>query len=249
MKNRASLLFTLLFSSTFLAAQTHDHPARGERREMDQATEVMTRHRHTMGPHMKLSTLRPASDKDAQRARQIVDDARRAIEKYKDSAAAEADNFKMFLPNLKNQKQYHFTNYGYAMEAAFRFNPEHPTSLLYEKDKQTGKLRLIGVMYTAPARLSEEQLHERVPLSVAQWHQHVNMCIPPRDQREEMFRPNARFGLMGSISTKEACEQAGGTFRARIFGWMVHMYPYEKTADAIWSVERQKNFMDTAHQH
>jgi len=27
----------------------------------------------------------------------------------------------------------------------------------------------------------------------------------------------------------------------RIFGWMVHLYPYEKTMDDIWSVERQKH--------
>ena len=31
------------------------------------------------------------------------------------------------------KKQYHFTNNLYAMEAAFRFNPEHTTSLLHEK--------------------------------------------------------------------------------------------------------------------
>jgi len=24
-----------------------------------------------------------------------------------------------------------------------------------------------------------------------------------------------------------------------IFSWMVHLYPFEKTQDAIWSVERQ----------
>jgi hypothetical protein len=218
-------------------------------REIDQATEVMSRHTHTMGPHMKLSSLREENPADEERARKIVTAARQAIEKYQDPRAAEADNFRMFMPNLKNQKQYHFTNYGYALEAALHFDPEHPTSLLYEKDKKSGQLKLIGLMYTAPARFTEDELHERIPLSVSQWHQHVNLCVPPRDQRGEMFRPNARFGLMGSIATKEACEQGGGTFRPRIFGWMVHMYPFEKTPEAIWSVERQKNFMDTPHQH
>jgi hypothetical protein len=68
----------------------------------------------------------------------------------------------------------------------------------------------------------------------------VNLCIPPKDQRAEMLGPNPRFGLLGSISTEEACKAAGGTFRPRIFGWMIHMYPYEKAPDEIWSVERQK---------
>ena len=27
--------------------------------------------------------------------------------------------------------------------------------------------------------MSEDQLSERVPLSVAQWHAHVNLCFPP----------------------------------------------------------------------
>jgi hypothetical protein len=193
--------------------------------------------------------LRAPSQADEKRAQEIVDTAKKAIEKYRDPAAAEADNFKMFLPKLKNQKQFHFTNYAYAMEAAFRFNPEHPTSLLYEKDKKSGRFRLIGAMYTAPARLTEDQLHERIPLSISQWHQHVNMCLPPREQRSEMFRANGRFGLMGSISTKSECEQAGGTFRPRIFGWMVHVYPYEKAPDAIWSVERQKSFLEAVHNH
>ncbi len=238
-----------LFMTPALLAQHSEHDPPPAAKELDQATEAMSHHSHAMGPHMKLTQLRSPSVTDEKRAQDLVDTAKKAIQKYRDPAAAEANHFKMFLPKLKNQKQYHFTNYAYAMEAAFRFNPEHPTSLLYEKDKKSGRFKLIGAMYTAPARLTEDQLHERIPLSVSQWHQHVNLCIPPREQRGEMFRANGRFGLMGSISTAEECEQAGGTFRPRIFGWMVHMYPYEKTSNAIWSVERQKNFVETVHNH
>jgi len=130
-----------------------------------------------MGAHMHMSALRPASAADSAKAQQIVDSARAALEKYKDVKAAEADGFKIFLPQVK-QPMYHFTNYEYAMEAGWKFNPEHPTSLLYEKTGDTYKL--IGAMYTAPARLSEDELDKRVPLSVAQWHQHVNLCRPPK---------------------------------------------------------------------
>src|ERR1700674_5196740 len=85
-----------------------------------------------MGPHMKMTALRSSKPGDAARAQQVADEARKAAEKYIDSHAALADGYKIFHPELP-QKMYHFTNYGYAMEAAFRFNPEHPTSLLYEK--------------------------------------------------------------------------------------------------------------------
>jgi hypothetical protein len=194
-----------------------------------------------MGPHMKMTALRQAKPGDAARAQQVADAARKASDKYTDYHSALNDGFKIFHPELK-QKIYHFTNYGYAMEAAFRFNPEHPTSLLYEKHGNDYKL--IGVMYTAPKRFGEEQLDERIPLSIAQWHEHVNFCVPPADKRKEMLAPHPQFGLRGSITTQEACDAAGGTFHPVIFNWMVHVYPYEKDQASIWSVERQHGDAD-----
>jgi hypothetical protein len=38
---------------------------------------------------------------------------------------------------------------------------------------------------------------------------------------------------------EKGCTAAGGTFRPVIFGWMVHVYPFEKNKKDIWSVERQ----------
>jgi len=199
-----------------------------------------------MGPHMKMTALRPPKPGDAERAQQVVEAARKASEQYLDYHAALADGFKIFHPELP-QKMYHFTNYRYAMEAAFGFNPEHPTSLLYEKHGENYKL--IGVMYTAPKRLTEDQLDERIPLSVAQWHEHVNFCRPPADMPvaekwKESLGPNARFGLKGSINAKEACDAAGGRFLPVVFNWMVHVYPFEKDQASIWSVERQHGDSD-----
>ena len=255
---RTGRILLLVVIAVFMArialhAQEHDHSTMAQghaapqsQPDLNTATEAMNGHdhEHHMGPHMHMSALRPANPTDTAKAQQIVDAARASLEKYKDVKAAEADGFKIFLPQVK-QPMYHFTNYQYAMEAAWTFNPEHPTSLLYEK---TGpdSFKLIGAMYTAPARFTEDQLNERVPLSVAQWHQHVNLCRPPRSEKALMLQPHAEFGLNGSISTKEACEAAGGTFVPRVFGWMVHLYPYEKNMDAIWSVERQKMNDDMA---
>ena len=199
-----------------------------------------------MGPHMKRTALRQAKPGDAARAQLVVDAARKASEKYLDYHVALADGFQIFLPNVP-QKMYHFTNYQYAREAFWHFNPEHPTSLLYEKHGDDYKL--IGVMYTAPKRLTEDQLDERIPLSVAQWHEHVNFCRPPAsmplpEKKEKMLGPNALFGLKGSIHTEEACAAAGGTFTPIVFNWMVHVYPLEKDQAAIWSVERQHGDAD-----
>jgi hypothetical protein len=189
-----------------------------------------------MGPHMKMTPLRQPQPGDKERAQQVADAARKASEKYLDYHAALNDGFKIFLPNVP-QKMYHFTNYSYAFENAVHFNPDHPTSLLYEKHGEDYKL--IGAMYTAPKRLTEEQLDERVPLSVAQWHEHVNFCAAPEGRKNEYLVPHAQFGLRGSITTQEACDAAGGAFHPIIFNWMVHVYPFEKDPAAIWSAERQ----------
>jgi hypothetical protein len=194
-----------------------------------------------MGPHMKMTALRPAKPGDAERAKEVVEEARKASEHYTDYHVALAEGFKIFHPEVP-QKMYHFTNYRYAMEAAFRFNPEHPTSLLYEKHGDDYKL--IGVMYTAPKRMGEEELDQRIPLSVAQWHEHVNFCAAPPDRRGEGLLPHPQFGLRGSITTQEACDAAGGTFHPVIFNWMVHVYPFEKDQASIWSVERQHGDAD-----
>jgi hypothetical protein len=194
-----------------------------------------------MGPHMKMTALRAPKPGDAARAQEIVEEARQVAEKYIDYHVALAAGFRIFHPEIP-QKIYHFTNYGYGFEAAFGFNPEHPTSLLYEKHGDDYKL--IGVMYTAPKRFTEDELDERIPLSVAQWHQHVNFCAAPAGRKLEYLKPNPQFGLRGSITTQEACDAAGGTFHPVVFNWMVHVYPFEKDQASVWSVSRQHGDAD-----
>jgi hypothetical protein len=189
-----------------------------------------------MGPHMKMTALRPPQPGDAEKAQEVVVEARSVMEKYKDYHVALNENFKIFHPELP-QKIYHFTNYRYAMEVGLKFNPDHPTSLLYEKNGDD--YRLVGVMYTAPKRFTEDDLNQRIPLSIAQWHEHVNFCRAPEGKRLESFGPNPKFGLRGSITTQADCDAAGGEFHPLVFNWMVHLYPNEKDSAHIWSVDRQ----------
>ena len=139
------------------------------------------------------------------------------------SAASSADGYKMFAPQIKNQPQYHFTNKWNAIRNQFGFDPARPTSLLYKKDEQ-GRFHLIGAMYTASKRTSEGDLNDRVPLSVAHWHRHVNWCIPARNAKERWTESkNGRpvFGPLG-VATKDECKAADGRFLPQAFGWMVH---------------------------
>jgi hypothetical protein len=41
------------------------------------------------------------------------------------------------------------------------------------------------------------------------------------------YLADPRFGFAGTISTAADCEAAGGNFHPQIFGWMVHVYPFQ----------------------
>ena len=188
-------------------------------------------HHDAHSQHMTMTAMRPQAPEDVQRANEIVTQLRAGIEKYKDYHVALDDGFKIFLPNLP-QPEYHFTNYWNGFLEAFSFDPARPTSLLYKKT--SAGYELVGAMYTMPKRATEDQLNARVPLSVATWHLHTNLCMPQKGQ----FRDTnwTKFGLKGSIATQEACDAAGGRFQPVIFGWMVHLYPYEDSLDKVFAM-------------
>jgi hypothetical protein len=179
---------------------------------------------------MKWTALRPPDPNDAAKADRIVQVLRQALARYRDYRVALKDGFEPFLPQVV-QPRYHFTKKWYGFKAAFGFNPAEPTSLLYRKT--AGGYELLGAMYTAPKQTDEARLNERVPLSVAQWHAHVNICLPPK--RAAGRADWKRFGLHGSIATEEGCEAAGGRWFPQIFGWMLHVYPFEETPEKIWA--------------
>jgi hypothetical protein len=193
------------------------------------------------GGHMTMTSARPQNAADRARAGQIVQALRVAIEPYKDYRVAEAAGYKPFHPEWP-LPMYHFTNVQNALANEFSFDAARPTSLMYKR--VTGGYELVGAMYTAPRSSTLDQLDARVPLSVATWHEHVNLCIPPLGLGAQAFGPDARFGLAGSITTPEACAQAGGTFKPIIYNWMVHVWPFETDPTKVWATQDNPGTMD-----
>jgi hypothetical protein len=192
---------------------------------------------HMVG-HMYMTQLKPLSPGDQQKADAIVTAAKAAMEPYADYHKALADGYEIFLPNVP-QPQYHFTRHDYGALAQHTFDPTKPTSLLYTKTPDGG-YKLVGAMYTDRVDAPEDELNQRIPLSIAHWHQHINFCQAPpdtTDKKAAYFGPTAKFGLLGSITTEVDCKTAGGTFRPHLFGWMVHVYPYETDPKKVWSVD------------
>ena len=227
-------------------ATTHRHessaPAHGEakaRRDSDPAADPATAVHEAMSgamaanPHMRMTPMRVATAADSARAAQIVDEAKTAVARYKDVRVAERDGYRMFAPNVKNQPVYHFTKMTAAIRERFRFDPGQPSSLLYRRSAD-GSLRLVGVMYTAPKDATPDELNARIPLGVAQWHLHTNMCVPRLTQRErwrEVANGKPVFGPASPIATREACDAVDGKFLPVVFNWMVHANVFD---DDVW---------------
>jgi hypothetical protein len=207
---------------TRFAGMDHEHSAG--------AVEAMTPHQRHTGPHMKWTALRPANPQDAQRAEEIVQVLRQALAKYKDYWVAMQDGFVPMHPERK-PRHYHFANRERRFLAKVRVNPVEPTALLYRKTADGYEIE--GAMYTAPMDMSEEQLNERIPLSVAQWHAHVNVCVAPDGSGRRITR--RQFGFKGTIANESECRQAGGRFVPQAGGWMIHVYPFEITPAKIWT--------------
>jgi hypothetical protein len=244
MSRRAlDLIAVLLLAAPALVAQAGGHDASMAGMPMDApdtagpaATGV---HEHMTGmlmdsPHMRMTPLAAAQPGDAARADSIVRALRLALTRYTDYKVALADGFTIFAPKVP-QKVYHFSNAYSAIRSAFTFDPSLPTSLLYEKTIDGYKL--VGAMYTAPRTLSLADLNARVPLSVGQWHEHINICVPPRGQGKRWLEQQdgkPLFGPKGTISTQAACDAVGGRFIPQLFGWMIHVNLWASDPKEVW---------------
>src|SRR5438876_3568971 len=115
---RTTFLATLLFAASFSAAQgqsgnmagmdmshasspaqgqdLHDMPGMaGDGSTM--AMNSMESHHMDMGPHMKMTALRPVQPREQEKADQVAQAARAVADKYKDYKVALADRYKIVL--------------------------------------------------------------------------------------------------------------------------------------------------------
>ena len=141
------------------------------------APAAMGGHMHMMENHMRMTELRTATPHDEARARDILATLRSSMRRYRNYRVALAKGMRIFLPDIP-QDVYHFTDYAQTgQEYRGRFDLAHPGSLLYTKDADGG-YTLVGAMYSAPPDATMDDLDAIVPLSIARWHVHTNICLP-----------------------------------------------------------------------
>ena len=220
----AAILGTLMLVPALAPAQGRDHAHTGDADPTAAGGAAAMGGPIVQTPHLKLTAMRAPNARDSARGAEILRGMREGIEPYRDYREAIADGYKVFLPNVP-MKVYHFTNYRRAIWEGRSFDARKPSSLLYKR-RPDGGYTLVGAMYVARKDATPDELDARVPLSLAQWHAHVNICIPARRARarwRETVNGQMKFGPAGAISTKDECERENGRFLPQIFGWMVHV--------------------------
>jgi hypothetical protein len=173
-------------------------------------------HRSPGTRHAEFTPVRPATAADTARALDLARRLREAIAVYADIEAAEAAGYRM-RPDMMaagGKALVHMGNPRLARSRDAAFDPGKPQSLLYRR-QDDGRLTIAGAMFTAPATATLDELDARVPLGLARWHRHVNVCRPPRGV--------ARTVEFRRAMTEEACDRVGGRFRAEGPRYMVHV--------------------------
>jgi len=150
---------------------------------------------------------------------------RSSLPKYRSVELAVADGYRPEGPDVPVGALKHFVNYANIPVNWQHLDPDRPMALLYRRT-QSG-YDLAGVMFTAPIGSSMDELDKRIPLAYGHWHSHRNICQPKDSTAVLTAEQRQEFGFSGSINTKAACDAAGGVFMDNVFGWMVHVYPFE----------------------
>jgi hypothetical protein len=221
----ATALFAPLAWSQTVLAPSQVYAAAGR-----DAVRIMSSEKIASNPHLIWTEMRPDNEADRLQAEEIVLQLRAALKDYKDYRVAEQDGYHPYLSGV-DMPQHHFTNDRFSLIGSLWFRPSKPNTLLY---KQSGKgYELLGALYTASQFATEAELNRRVPLSVARWHAHINICMPP--ESEFLTADWKQYGLEGSIVAEQDCAAAGGTFYPQLFGWMLRVYPFEKSPGKIWA--------------
>lgn len=189
----------LCVAATLFSAQTssaHDMSAMS----MGEASHDGSMHA-AMAPHMRMTEFRTSQTGDEARAHRIVAALRESLAPYRDYRVALAQRRYIFLDGLP-QDEYHFVSQTDTLrEYQGRPDPSRPGSLLYVKDKQQG-YRLVGAMYSALPNATPDQLDAIIPLSVAQWHAHTDICLPTGITLDHLLRGDIgqdRAGLPGLL--------------------------------------------------
>ena len=164
--------------------------------------------------HMTFTSDRPGTAADTGRALAVVQALKEAVSPYQtlDQAQAAGYRARRDPATVMEGKLLHVGKRPKAAGEQADFDPKAPQALLYRRGSD-GQMHLAGAMFVAPLSATTDDLDAMIPLSVAHWHQHTNVCVSA-DRKSH--------GRLRNASTAEACAAQGGRFRTQS-RYMVHV--------------------------
>lgn len=210
-----------------------------------------------IGDHMTMTPTRPQTPADAQRGEEIIATMRRVLARYQDSEAAVAAGYIPYMPTVPQDVYHFASRALSADEYLGDVSIERPGALLFERKalggyKLVGAMYSAPANYTLdqldaiiPLSLTHWHAHTNICLPAGVTEQdvmngniqgHVRASIPNNPMGFTVsssarmrfgYLADPRFGFGGTISTAADCEAVGGNFHPQIFGWMVHVYPFQ----------------------
>lgn len=210
-----------------------------------------------IGDHMTMTPTRPQTPADAQRGEEIIATMRRVLARYQDSEAAVAAGYIPYMPTVPQDVYHFANRALSADEYLGDVSIERPGALLFERKalggyKLVGAMYSAPANYTLdqldaiiPLSLTHWHAHTNICLPAGVTEQDVMNGDIPRHVRASIpnnpmgftvsssarmrfgYLADPRFGFGGTISTAADCEAVGGNFHPQIFGWMVHVYPFQ----------------------
>lgn len=195
------------------------------------AVPVAAQARSQSGPsaHMSFTASRPGTAIDSARALGVVRALRTAIQPYQTLDAAERAGYRPrrnpdsmrgagLLHAGRGTRRFPAAETSRLSAENSRpsdeptFDPRAPQALLFRRAPD-GRMQLAGAMFVAPPGATADELDSMIPLSIAHWHRHLNVCVAG-ERGAVVPIPRA--------STPESCTAAGGRFRAES-RYMVHV--------------------------
>ncbi len=159
--------------------------------------------------HLTMTNLRSPTAADLERGRLILRTMRGALAKYSDYKIALADGYLPYAPSATGPVVHFANRAATAAEYAGDFDLGHPGSLLYEKGMLWG-YKLVGAMYDAPVGDTPDQLDKLIPLGIARWHAHTNICLPAGVTEHDVINGNFAIRARSTFS-----ESGGGALGDR----------------------------------
>jgi len=126
--------------------------------------------------HINLGGVKGVTKKQQKVAEALLASTIKTLPKWTDPATAVADGFQSIGDAPTGEE--HFLHWDWIDDDTI-FDPEHPESLVYKVNRQTGAKQLEAAMYILPQKYTLDTPPKKYASNLVQFHEHDNLCFSP----------------------------------------------------------------------